>query len=115
MRVFGPRNPYVPWLNIASSFALGALLTWALAEAVQRRKMEPAPPGDDVVLERVRDRVFQIVSHPDSVHVSVENGVVRLSGEVPAAERDELLAQLVHMPGVVRLRNKLAAVRAVHG
>jgi hypothetical protein len=33
---------------------------------------------------------------------------VRLAGELPAEERDELLTQLVYMPGVVRLRNALA-------
>jgi osmotically-inducible protein OsmY len=58
----------------------------------------------------VRTRVAEIVSEPEAVQVTVENGIVRLAGEVPAEERDELLTQLLYMPGVVRLRNALGIV-----
>jgi osmotically-inducible protein OsmY len=104
------RDAFVPWLNVTAALAAGALLAWAIAEAAQRMRRLPGPLSDDIVAERVRDRVFEVVSRPENVQVTVENGVVRLSGELPADERDELLTQLVYMPGVVRLRNKLAAL-----
>ena len=103
-----PRNDYVPWLNAAASFACGAMLAWLVAEGVQRARKRIGPVSDDLVLERVRGRVFEIVTQPEAVQVTVVSGVVRLAGEVPAQERDELLTQIVHMPGVVRLRNALA-------
>jgi osmotically-inducible protein OsmY len=110
MHPFEPRHSFVPWLNVTAALAMGALLAWAVAEAAQHMRRLPGPLSDDIVADRVRDRVFEIVSRPENVQVTVENGVVRLSGEVPADERDELLTQLVYMPGVVRLRNKLAAL-----
>lgn len=108
MHLFESRDRALPWLSVAAAFAAGALVTWSLAEAVRRVRPQPGPLSDDIVLERVQDRVFEIVSRPANVQVTVENGIVRLSGELPADERDELLTQLVYMPGVVRLRNKLA-------
>jgi hypothetical protein len=65
--------------------------------------------ADDVLRERVNQRIAQVVTRPADVRVWVEGGTVRLSGALPPAERDELLAQLVTMPGVIRLRNALAA------
>jgi isopentenyl diphosphate isomerase/L-lactate dehydrogenase-like FMN-dependent dehydrogenase len=106
--MFHRPNPDRPWLNVAAAFALGATFTWLAALALERLRRTPLPLGDDVVLERVRARVGEIVSDPRAVHVTVENGIVRLSGQVAPEERDELLTQLLYMPGVVRLRNALA-------
>jgi len=102
-------RPYapLPFATAAISFVLGAALTWAVAEAVRRVRAHPGPISDDIVLERVRARVANIVAQPGAVQVSVENGVVRLAGDVPAEERDQLLTQLLWLPGVVRLRNAL--------
>lgn len=97
-----------PWINLTAAFALGASLTWLASFALMRVRREDAPMSDDVVLERVRERVFEIVSDPRRVDVTVENGIVRLTGQVAPDERDELLTQLLYMPGVVRLRNALA-------
>jgi hypothetical protein len=110
MQLFESRNPYVPWLNVTTAFAIGAFAAWAIAEAVNKLQRLPGPISDDIVLDRVQERVFEIVSRPEHVQVTVENGVVRLSGELPATERDELLTQLVYLPGVVRLRNKLSTI-----
>ncbi|HEY8048467.1 MAG TPA: BON domain-containing protein [Ramlibacter sp.] len=106
--MFDTRDDRAPWLGVTASFALGALATWLVYVAAQRMRM-PGPVSDDIVLERVRSRIAQVVSEPGDVDVTVEHGVVRLSGTVPAEERDELLIQLVYLPGVVRLRNALAA------
>ena len=106
--MFHRPNPYLPWLNVTAAFALGATLTWVASLALERMRREPAPLSDDMVLERVRARVGEIVSDPRAVEVTVENGIVRLSGQVAPEERDELLTQLLYMPGVVRLRNALA-------
>ncbi|HUR90691.1 MAG TPA: hypothetical protein VMZ74_16520 [Ramlibacter sp.] len=106
--MFESRDDSLHWLNITASFAFGALVTWLVAEAVTRMRAHPGPISDDIVLQHVRARVGQIVADPQTVHVTVDNGTVRLSGEVPAEIRDELLTQLVYMPGVVRLRNALA-------
>ena len=107
--MFARAQPTLSFATAAVAFASGALLTWAAAETVAHMRMRgrPAPISDDVVMRNVRDRVAQIVTQPDSVEVSVENGVVRLAGDVPAEERDELLTQLLWLPGVVRLRNAL--------
>ena len=43
------------------------------------------------------------MSHPRALHVSVDEGVVRLSGGVLAAEREGMLAQVQRLPGVRRL------------
>jgi hypothetical protein len=104
------RSPYVPWLNVTAAFALGAAVTWFAAAAAQRIRTAPGPLSDDIVLRHVKARVAEVVSRPDAVQVTVENGVVRLAGEVPAEERDALLTQLLYMPGVVRLRNALGAL-----
>jgi hypothetical protein len=101
------REASLHWLNVTASFALGALLTWLAADALQRRRMS-APVSDEIVRERVNQRIAQVVTSPGDVHVWVQNGTVRLSGALPADERDELLTQLVTMPGVIRLRNALA-------
>jgi osmotically-inducible protein OsmY len=97
----------LPFAAAALSFAAGAALTWAIVEAFDRIRSRSGPISDEIVAERVRARIAEIVSEPGAVEISVENGVVRLSGELPAEERDQLLTQLIWMPGVVRLRNAL--------
>lgn len=105
--MFARTSTPLPFATAALAFAAGAALTWAIAEAVRRKSAAPAPISDEVVLERVRERVAHIVARPGAVEVSVENGIVRLAGEVPPEERDQLLTQLLWLPGVMRLRNAL--------
>jgi broad specificity phosphatase PhoE len=103
----------LPWpdmARIAGAFAFGAAIAWLAGWAIDHLRPGPGPISDDIVLRRVRARISELVSRPDAVAVSVENGVVRLAGEVPAEERDTLLTQLLYMPGVVRLRNALGAL-----
>jgi hypothetical protein len=99
----------LPWLGIAGAFALGAAAVWLADQAMRRLPRGPGPLSDDIVLARVRARVGELIGRPDAVTVSVENGVVRLAGDVSPEERDTLLTQLLYMPGVVRLRSALGS------
>jgi hypothetical protein len=99
----------LPWLAVAGGLAIGAAVVCAADWLVSRLRPGPGPISDDIVLERVRSRIGELVSQPDAIDVSVENGVVRLAGPVAPEERDALLTQLLYMPGVVRLRSALAS------
>lgn len=61
------------------------------------------PRSDAELRDRVRSALDRMVSHPGALHVSVEDGVVHLSGRLLALEREGLLAQVQHMPGVKKL------------
>lgn len=67
------------------------------------------PQSDAELRGRIQSRLDRIVTHPRAIHVSVENGVVRLSGRVLSKERDGLLAQVQDMPGVQKLVNAMTA------
>jgi osmotically-inducible protein OsmY len=108
---YGTPLDYAPLWNVAAAFAVGAVATWLLAEALERRLRSPEPTiGDDVLRERVRARVADLVARPDAVEVHVEDGVVRLAGRVLPSERDTLLSDLVDLPGVARVRSALSAL-----
>lgn len=98
------------WADVTGAFLLGAALAYLLSEVVDRDRHVPGPINDDVVRERVRQRVSQLVSRPDAINVTVEEGIVRLTGDVLPQERDALLHGVVHMPGVWRVRNALGIV-----
>ncbi len=67
------------------------------------------PQSDAELRERIRDRLGRLVSHPGALDVHVDNGVVRLSGDVLARERDGLLLQVREMEGVQKLVNAMSA------
>lgn len=67
------------------------------------------PQSDAELRDRIQDRLGRMVSHPGAIQVSVDNGVVRLSGRVLAKEREGLLAQVQQMPGVQKLVNAMSA------
>lgn len=67
------------------------------------------PQADAELRDRIQQRLGQLVSHPGAIQVSVEDGVVRLSGHVLAKERDGLLLQVQQMAGVQKLVNAMAA------
>jgi hydrogenase maturation factor HypE len=68
------------------------------------------PQSDAQLRERVSGRMGHLVSHPRAIEVSVDQGVVRLSGQVIAKELDGLLSQLTDMPGVRKVHNALAVL-----
>lgn len=67
------------------------------------------PEGDAALRAEITTRLGRLVSHPRAIDVRVENGVVRLSGEVLAAERDGLLLHVQQLPGVQQLVNAMTA------
>lgn len=67
------------------------------------------PQSDAELRDRIQSRLGRMVSHPGAIQVSVDNGVVRLSGRVLAKEREGLLAQVQQMPGVQKLVNAMSA------
>ena len=109
MTMFDRDTPTISWLGAASAFALGAGMTLLADWLIELLRPGPGPISDDIVREQVCSRICELVSRPDAIDVTVENGVVRLAGRVPAEERDSLLMQLLYMPGVVRLRSALAS------
>ena len=101
------------WADVTTAFVLGAALTYLLAGSMERNRDVPGPISDDVVRQRVRERVMQLVSRPDAIEVTVEEGIVRLAGDVLPQERDALLHGVVDMPGVWRVRNALGIMGSV--
>lgn len=73
------------------------------------RPAKADPQADAELRDRIRERLDRLVSHPRAIHVSVEDGVARLSGDVLAKERDGLLLQVQDMPGVQKLVNAMTA------
>jgi osmotically-inducible protein OsmY len=67
------------------------------------------PQSDAELRDRIQTRLGRMVSHPGAIEVSVDNGVVRLSGRVLAKEREGVLAQVQQMPGVQKLVNAMSA------
>lgn len=63
--------------------------------------------GDTVVSERVRAAIGRAVTHPGSIEVSVDNGVVTLSGPVLAREVPLLMDRVLDVRGVRDLTNRL--------
>jgi hypothetical protein len=92
--------------TLAGGFAAGALATYGLARALERRSAQP-PRVLAHLRERVRARIADLVSRPEAIEVDVESGVVRVSGYVLASEVDGLLSRLTHLAGVHKVHNAL--------
>jgi hypothetical protein len=73
------------------------------------RVTQSDPRSDAELRDRIQDRLGRLVSFPGTLDVSVNNGVVRLTGRVLAKERDGLLDQVQQMPGVQKLVNAMTA------
>jgi hypothetical protein len=112
-------------LNVAAGFAAGALAVLLLERYLARgqdvvpgRRLgstPPAPQDDAQLREEVRSRLGQWVSHPGAIDVDVQEGVVRVSGQVLATELDGLLLRLTQLAGVRKVRNALTALRDPSG
>ena len=73
------------------------------------------PQSDAELRDRIRARLDRLVSHPGALDVSVDNGVVRLSGDVLVREREGLLLQVQQMAGVQKLVNATTAHESAAG
>jgi len=67
------------------------------------------PQRDAELRDEIREALGRWVAHPRAIEVDVENGVVRLSGDVLSKERDGLLLQILQMPGVQKLVNAMTS------
>jgi osmotically-inducible protein OsmY len=79
------------------------------------RTSSSEPQSDAQLRERVRSRMGHLVSHPRAIEVSVEDGVVRLTGQVLTQELDGLLSQLTGMAGVRKVHNALSTLNDPSG
>jgi hypothetical protein len=77
--------------------------------AAAARMAQMDPRSDAELRDHIQSALDRMVSHPRALHVSVENGVVRLGGRVLASERDGVLTQVQRMPGVHKLVNAMTA------
>jgi hypothetical protein len=110
-----------PVAIVAGGFACGVLAMLLLERWLARaQRVVPARAAnrtadygseDDAQLrERVRSRLGDWVSHPGAIRVDVENGVVRVSGQVLVKELDGLLFQITGVAGVHKVHNALDAL-----
>jgi hypothetical protein len=113
-------------LNIGAAFAAGALAMYLIERLLARaQRVVPAghlaraasgQPQDDAQLrESVRARLGGWVSHPRAIDVEVRGGVLRVSGQVLAAELEGLLLQLTAVPGVHKVHNALSVLHDPSG
>ena len=72
-----------------------------------RSRMQAHGEDDDALAERVRAELARVVTQPGGVVVMVEDGVVTLSGQVPAREREDLIAVARWVRGVRDLEDRL--------
>ena len=65
------------------------------------------PVDDDVLTERVRERIGRAVTHPSSILVNAQKGEVTLRGPILAREVEALLKQVRSARGVRNIRHEL--------
>jgi osmotically-inducible protein OsmY len=65
------------------------------------------PETDHQLHERIRSRMGHVASHPKAIHVDVDQGNVRLTGDILARELDKVLAEVRGVAGVRAVRNEL--------
>jgi len=80
--------------------------TGAVAK-VRRLGKEEEVVTDDVLQERVRAKLGHLVANPSSIEVTAQNGMVMLTGPVPAEEVDRLLHGVRSVRGVFGVENQL--------
>src|SRR5438045_807898 len=72
-------------------------------------------PDDQILVARVRSKIGRIVSHPSSLDVSADNGVVTLRGPILEHELESLLECVASVDGVNQVRNELEPHRTAQG
>jgi uncharacterized membrane protein len=76
-----------------------------VAEGSHALKGEAVP--DEILVERLRSAIGRAVTHPSSIHVSVTNGRVILSGSVLADQHKALLHRIRKVRGVRLIDDQL--------
>lgn len=68
--------------------------------AVTRRRFTADERDDSIIVERVRAGLGRVVSHPGSIAVTANQGLVTLSGPVLADEAEKVLSEVRGVRGV---------------
>jgi hypothetical protein len=74
---------------------------------LRSRLTPPSHVGDDVLHDRVRARIGQIIGHARSIQVRVDDGSVTLSGPVLQSEVSRLVRRVGRVRGVREVVNAL--------
>jgi len=80
-----------------------------------RARLRPEVVDDPVLEARVRAELGRLATHPGLVEVIADHGRIVLSGQLPAAELDGVLAGIRSVRGVHDLVNRLEAREGVNG
>ena len=83
--------------------------TRRMARRAYHRIPKADPQRDAELRDEIREALGRWVAHPRAIDVQVENGVVRLSGDVLSKEREGLLLQVLRLDGVQKLVNAMTA------
>lgn len=74
-----------------------------------RSQFRLGTPTDEVLLARVRSKLGHVVSHPASISVTAQDGLVTLRGPILMSEVDDALMAVRLIPGVTEVDNQLDA------
>lgn len=88
-------------------------MTGAAARA--RSRFAEATVDDRVVCERVRAELGRIASHPRAIHVSVDQGLVTLTGDALADQVPLIVSRVSRVGGVDEVRNAITAHARANG
>jgi len=64
--------------------------------------------SDDVLADQVRSEMGHVVSHPGTIQVTADQGLVTLVGSVPESELKRLLRRISSVSGVSEVQNRLS-------
>lgn len=78
-----------------------------MAEARERLHPAEEPVDDAALAERVRAKLTQMVSHPQALRVSVNEGCVTVAGPILAHEAEALISRVLAIHGVKELNSEL--------
>lgn len=76
-----------------------------------RSRLRPRDVSDDVLEERVRARLGQVIRYARSIETSVTDGSVTLRGPVLAQDVDRVIRRIGRVPGVRAVDNRLEVHR----
>jgi osmotically-inducible protein OsmY len=80
---------------------------WGLLAEAQGAFDDGPMEADGVLADHVRERLRRAVTRPDAVEIAVRNGVVTLTGTVPAKEFDRLVSTVLRVRGVRDIDDRL--------
>ena len=86
---------------------LGNRFGGAMAEA--RAMFGSDTPDDRALGARVRSELGRVASHPRAIDVDAVNGVIVLSGDVPASEVASIISAITGIRGVSRVHDNMTA------